>query len=261
MSTSTPRGGIRQARPPQPGSTVRLSRVRKIIAARMTESLQVSAQLTAVQEADVTAIATLRKRAKESFRAKEGASLTFLPFFARALVAAAREFPSFNASIDPSGESVTYHEKVHLGVAVDGPGGLMVPVIRDADELTVPELAVRIADLAARVRDGSISMDELSGSTLTLTNIGSAGSLTDTPILNQPEVAILGTGAVTRRPRVVTDEDGTENLAIRSVCSLPLTYDHRLIDGADAGRFLSAIVHQLRSAPFETELAGHLGTV
>ncbi|MBY4039187.1 2-oxo acid dehydrogenase subunit E2 [Rhodococcus fascians] len=235
--------------------TKRLPRVRKLIAHRMTESLRLTAQLTAVQEADMSEVAALRARAKEAFRAQEGGSLTFLPFFARALAAAAVEFPDFNASISESGNEVVYHSAVHLGIAVDTPRGLMVPVIRNAEQQTVPELARSIADVAGRVRNNKIGPDELSGSTITLSNIGAAGTLTDTPIINYPEVAILGTGAVVRRPRVVTDADGGETIAIRSVASLPLTYDHRLVDGADAGRFLGSIRKMLEAADFEKELA------
>lgn len=236
---------------------MKLSRLRKVIARRMRDSLLVSAQLTAVQEADLTRIAELRERVKTSFRRREGISLTYLPFIARATIATLKEFPQFNASIDEGVGEVTYHPAVHLGIAVDIPGGLVVPVIRDADELTVPELARRIADVASRVRDNTIGPEELSGSTFTLTNIGSAGSLFDTPIINQPEVAILGTGAVRREPKVVPAVDGGEVIAIRSVCFLPLTYDHRLIDGADAGRFLTALRGRLENGDFTAELADY----
>ena len=216
----------------------------------MSESLRETAQLTAVQEVDVTAIAKVRARVKDSFKQREGISLTYLPFFARALVEASVEFPQFNASLDLENNQIEYHASVHLGVAVDTPRGLMVPVIRNAEDMTVPELARAIADIAHRVRSGTIGPDELTGSTISLSNIGGAGSLTDTPILNFPEVAILGTGAVVRRPWVVAGADEEETIAVRSVCSLPLTYDHRLIDGADAGRFLTAIRRRLENTEF-----------
>lgn len=223
----------------------------------MTESLRIAAQLTAVQEVDVTAVAELRNRTKQNFLTAEGIPLSYLPFFIRALVEAAQEFPRFNASLDETGTQVTYHAGVHLGIAVDTPRGLMVPVLRNAQGMSIPELARGVATLAARVRDGLAGPDELTGSTITLSNIGGAGSLTDTPIINYPEVAILGTGAVVRRPRVVTADDGAETIAIRSVCALPLTYDHRLIDGADAGRFLAAIRRRLEGAEFSAELAAY----
>jgi pyruvate dehydrogenase E2 component (dihydrolipoamide acetyltransferase) len=243
--------------PPAPGTTVKLSRLRKLIAGRMVESLQRSAQLTAVQEADLTLIAGIRERAKTRFREREGCSLTHLAFAARAAVEALLEFPQFNASIAEAGEEVAYHPAVHLGIAVQTPRGLLVPVIRDAAGLTVPQLAVRIADLAARSRSGGIGPDELTGSTFTLTNIGSFGSLLDTPIINPPEAAILGTGAITREPRVLPGADGAETIAVRSICRLPLTYDHRLLDGADAGRFLAAVRRRLERDGYAGELAAY----
>ncbi|MDK1361091.1 2-oxo acid dehydrogenase subunit E2 [Arthrobacter sp. zg-Y1219] len=239
------------------GTTARLPRMRRIIASRMTESLRIAAQLTAVQEADVTAVAELRNRVKGSFLEVEGAPLSYLPFFIRALVEAGQEFPRFNASIDETGTQVTYHAGVHVGIAVDTPRGLVVPVLRDAQAMSIPEIARGVAALAGRVREGLAGPDELTGSTITLSNIAGAGTLTDTPIINYPEVAILGTGAVVRRPRVVAADDGTESILIRSVCSLPLTYDHRLIDGADAGRFLAAIRRRLEAADFTADLAAY----
>lgn len=257
VQATRPAGSSRAVAAPEPGTTVRLSRMRKVIAGRMLESLRVSAQLTAVQEADVTTLAEVRNRTKVNFAAAEGISLTYQPFIAKALIRTLLEFPQFNASIDPEGTSVTYHAGVHLGVAVDTPRGLVVPVVRDADAMTVPELARSIADLADRVRNNKIGPDELSGSTFTISNIGSAGSLTDTPIINQPEVAILGTGAIVRMPRVIVDASGAEQIAVRSVCSLPLTYDHRLVDGADAGRFLTALRRRLAEVEFADELASY----
>jgi pyruvate dehydrogenase E2 component (dihydrolipoamide acetyltransferase) len=239
------------------GTTQKLPRIRKVIARRMTESLQKTAQLTAVQEADVTDIVELRARAKDGFRDREGIALTYLPFFCRALVEACLAHPEFNASIDEEEKYVSYHGSVDLGVAVDTPNGLMVPVIRGAEGLSVTEIAHAIADLAARVRAGSLGPEDLSGSTITVSNIGGAGSLTDTPILNYPEVAILGTGAIVRRARVVAGDSG-EELAIRSVASLPITYDHRLIDGAAAGRFLTTVRDRLRASNFEADLAMYM---
>ncbi len=242
------------ANAPEPGTTVKLPRLRQVIAQRMTESLRVSAQLTTVQEIDVTRIARLRARAKAEFERREGVKLTYLPFFAKATIEALKAFPQVNASINDETKEVTYHGAVHLAVAVDTPRGLLVPVIKNAEDLNIAGIAKRIADVAARTRDNKIGPDELSGGTFTITNIGSAGALFDTPIINQPQVAILGTGAITKEPKVITGPDGEDVIAIRSVCFLPLTYDHRLVDGADAGRFLSAIRARLEEGAFESEL-------
>jgi pyruvate dehydrogenase E2 component (dihydrolipoamide acetyltransferase) len=239
---------------PQPGSTVKLPRLRQVIAQRMSESLRVSAQLTTVQEVDVTRIAKLRARAKADFERREGVKLTYLPFFAKATVEALKQFPQLNASINEESREVTYHGAVHLAIAVDTPRGLLVPVVKNAEDLNIAGLAKRIADVAARTREGRIGPDELSGGTFTITNIGSAGALFDTPIINQPQVAILGTGAIAKEPKVVAGPDGEDVIAIRSVCYLPLTYDHRLVDGADAGRFVSAIKARLEEGSFEVDL-------
>ena len=236
---------------PQPGTTVKLPRLRQVIAQRMTESLHVSAQLTTVQEVDITRVARLRARAKADFERREGVKLTFLPFFAKAAVEALKQYPALNASIDVERKEITYHGNVHLAIAVDTPRGLLVPVIKNAEDLNIAGLAKKIADVAARTRDAKIGPDELSGGTFTITNIGSVGALFDTPIINQPQVAILGTGAISEQPKVVRDADGEPVIAIRSVCYLPLTYDHRLVDGADAGRFVSAIRTRLESGEFE----------
>jgi pyruvate dehydrogenase E2 component (dihydrolipoamide acetyltransferase) len=236
---------------PQPGTTVKLPRLRQVIAQRMTESLHVSAQLTTVQEVDITRVARLRDRVKADFERREGVKLTFLPFFAKAAVEALKQFPAVNASINDETKEVTYHGNVHLAIAVDTPRGLLVPVIKNAEDLNIAGLAKKIADVAARTRDGKIGPDELSGGTFTITNIGSVGALFDTPIINQPQVAILGTGAIVKQPRVIEGPDGDSVIAIRSVCYLPLTYDHRLVDGADAGRFVSAIRARLEAGEFE----------
>ncbi|MEY4169739.1 MAG: hypothetical protein RLZ94_812, partial [Actinomycetota bacterium] len=231
------------------GTTQPLSRLRRVIAERMVESLQVSAQLTTVVEVDVTRIAALRDRAKADFEAREGVKLTFLPFFAKAAVEALAAYPSLNASIDQAAGTVTYHGEVNLGVAVDTDRGLLVPVVRDAGDLSVAGLARRITDLADRTRTNRVSPDELSGGTFTLTNTGSRGALFDTPIINQPQVAILGTGSVVKRPIVISD-GGSDVIAIRSMVYLALTYDHRLVDGADAARFLTAVRARLEEGTF-----------
>jgi pyruvate dehydrogenase E2 component (dihydrolipoamide acetyltransferase) len=234
------------------GTTQRMSRPRQVIAQRMVESLRTSAQLTTVVEADVTAIARLRDRAKADFEAREGVKLTFLPFFALAAVEALKTHPKLNAMIN--GDQVTYHDAEHLGVAVDTERGLMVPVIHNAGDLNIGGLARKIGDLAQRTRSGQVGPDELAGGTFTLTNTGSRGALFDTPIINQPQVAILGTGTVVRRPVVVEDPALGEVMAVRSMVYLALTYDHRLVDGADAARFLTTVKNRLEEGAFETEL-------
>ncbi|MFN8146714.1 MAG: 2-oxoglutarate dehydrogenase, E2 component, dihydrolipoamide succinyltransferase [Candidatus Nanopelagicales bacterium] len=239
---------------PLRGRTEKMSRLRKVIAERMVESLQASAQLTSVIEVDVTRISQLRQRAKKNFEATEGVKLSFLPFFAKATVEALKQFPQLNASIDMAAGTVTYHEGEHLGIAVDTERGLLVPVIRDAGDLNIGGIARKVADLAERTRTNKVSPDELSGGTFTITNTGSRGALFDTPIINQPQVAILGTGAVVKRPVVVTDETGSDSIAVRSMVYLALSYDHRLVDGADAARFLVAIKQRLEDGSFEAEL-------
>ncbi|WP_028922751.1 2-oxoglutarate dehydrogenase, E2 component, dihydrolipoamide succinyltransferase [Pseudonocardia acaciae] len=236
------------------GTTQKLPRLRKVIAQRMTESLQVSAQLTAMLEVDVTRVARLRQLAKADFEAREGVKLTFLSFFVKAAIDSLKLFPQVNASIDTAAGEVTYHDAEHIGIAVDTDRGLVVPVIHDAGNLNLAGIARAIADLALRTRTNKARPDELSGGTFTVTNIGSRGSLTDTPIINQPQVAILGTGAVVKRPVVVTDALGNDAIAIRSIANLVLTYDHRLVDGADAGRFLSAVKRRVETAAFEADL-------
>lgn len=231
------------------GTTEKMSRLRKVIATRMVESLQVSAQLTTVVEVDVTKVAALRTGAKEDFLKREGVKLSFMPFFALAAVDALKAHPVVNSSID--GDQVVFHSGENLGIAVDTPKGLIVPVIKDAGDLNVAGLARKIADLAERTRTNKIGPDELGGGTFTLTNTGSRGALFDTPILNQPQVGILGTGSVVRRPVVKVDEDGGETIAIRSMVYLALTYDHRIVDGADAARFLSTMKSRLEEASFE----------
>jgi pyruvate dehydrogenase E2 component (dihydrolipoamide acetyltransferase) len=230
---------------PQRGRTEKLSRRRQLIASRMVESLQVSAQLTTVVEVDVTRIARLREAAKRDFEAREGVKLTFLPFFASATVEALKVHPVLNASIDTQAGTITYSEAEHLGIAVDTEGGLTVPVIHNAGDLNLGGLARKIADLAERTRSNRISPDELGGGTFTLTNTGSRGALFDTPIINQPQVGILGTGLVVKRPVVVSDAELGETIAVRSMVYLALSYDHRIVDGADAARFLGTIKERL----------------
>lgn len=245
----------RQAAPvasPLRGTTVTMSRLRKVIAARMVESLQVSAQLTTVIEVDVTKIARLRDRSKATFEAREGVKLSFLPFFAVAVCEALKQHPVLNSSVE--GDQIIYHGAEHLGIAVDTERGLLVPVIHNAGDLNMGGVARKIADLAARTRDNKVTPDELGGGTFTLTNTGSRGALFDTPIINQPQVAILGLGAVVKRPMVVKGEDGGETIAIRSMVYLGLSYDHRVVDGADAARFLVTLKERLEGGAFESDL-------
>ena len=237
---------------PLRGTTVTMSRLRKVIAARMVESLQVSAQLTTVIEVDVTKIARLRDRSKATFEAREGVKLSFLPFFAVAVCEALKQHPVLNSSVE--GDQIIYHGAEHLGVAVDTERGLLVPVIHNAGDLNMGGIARKISDLAARTRDNKVTPDELGGGTFTLTNTGSRGALFDTPIINQPQVAILGLGAVVKRPMVVKGEDGGETIAIRSMVYLGLSYDHRVVDGADAARFLVTLKERLEGGAFESDL-------
>ena len=237
---------------PLRGTTVTMSRLRKVIAARMVESLQVSAQLTTVIEVDVTKIARLRDRSKPTFEAREGVKLSFLPFFAVAVCEALKQHPVLNSSVE--GDQIIYHGAEHLGIAVDTERGLLVPVIHNAGDLNMGGIARKIADLAARTRDNKVTPDELGGGTFTLTNTGSRGALFDTPIINQPQVAILGLGAVVKRPMVVKGEDGGETIAIRSMVYLGLSYDHRVVDGADAARFLVTLKERLEGGAFESDL-------
>ena len=253
-STAAPRS----AEPPAAaselrGKTEKMSRMRSVIAKRMVESLQISAQLTTVVEADITHLARLRDRAKRDFEAREGVKLSFLPFFAQATVEALKQHPKVNASIDTDKGEITYHGAEHLGIAVDTERGLLVPVIHDAGDLNIAGLARRIADLAERTRTNKITPDEMSGGTFTISNTGSRGALFDTPIILQPQVALLGTGSVVKRPVVLSGEDG-DAIAIRSIIYLALSYDHRLVDGADAARFLNTIKQRLTDAAFERDL-------
>ncbi|WP_345474989.1 2-oxoglutarate dehydrogenase, E2 component, dihydrolipoamide succinyltransferase, partial [Actinoallomurus oryzae] len=236
------------------GTTEKMSRTRQSIARHMVESLQVSAQLTTVVEADVTKIARLREQAKDDFQAREGVKLSFLPFFALAAVEALKVHPKLNAVINSETNEVTYHDVENLGIAVDAEKGLMVPVIHNAGQLNLGGLAQRIADLAERTRTNKVSPDEVTGGTFTLTNTGSRGALFDTPILNQPQVGMLGTGTVVKRPAVIDDPQLGEVIAVRSIVYLALTYDHRLVDGADAARFLATVKHRLEEGNFESEL-------
>ncbi|ROP37724.1 2-oxoglutarate dehydrogenase, E2 component, dihydrolipoamide succinyltransferase [Saccharothrix texasensis] len=236
------------------GTVQKLPRLRQIVAQRTRESLQVSAQLTQVFEVDVTKIARLRNKAKAAFEQREGTKLTFLPFFAKAAVEALKQHPVLNASIDEEKKEIVYHGAEHLGIAIDTERGLLNAVIANAGDLNLAGLSHKIGDLAARARGNKLTPDELTGGTFSLTNLGSNGALFDTPIIQQPQVGILGVGVVKKRPVVITDENGDDTIAIRSMAYLALTYDHRLVDGADAGRFLTTVKNRLEEGSFEADL-------
>ncbi|WP_428339889.1 dihydrolipoamide acetyltransferase family protein [Mycobacterium sp.] len=235
-------------------SVEKLPKIRQTIARRMMESLHGAAQLTTVVEADVTSISMLRTAHKAEFQKATGTKLSFLPFFAKATVEALAEHPVLSASVNTECTEITYHHSVNLGIAVDGPKGLIVPVIRHADRLSIAELAAGIAEVADHVRAGTISPDALTGGTFTITNTGSRGALFDTPILNRPESAILGTGSVVERVVPLRDPDGAVGFSVRSVMYLSITYDHRVVDGADAARFLTTVRQRLETGFTEKEL-------
>ena len=236
------------------GTTEKAPRIRMTIAKRMRESLDVSAQLTQVTEVDMTRVAQLRQKAKDQFQKREGAKLTFMPFFAKAVAEALQAHPVLNATFKEESKEIVYNASEDIAIAVDTPRGLLVPVVKNAGDLNLGGLAKQIAEVGAAAKDGSISPDQLTGGTFTITNIGSFGALFDTPIINQPQVAILGTGTIVKRPMVLTDADGNDTIAIRHMCYLSLTYDHRLVDGADAGRFLGSLKKRLEAGQFESEV-------
>ncbi|MDO9454483.1 2-oxoglutarate dehydrogenase, E2 component, dihydrolipoamide succinyltransferase, partial [Nocardioides sp.] len=236
---------------PLRGTTEKISRLRKIIAERMVDSLQTSAQLTQVVEVDVTNVARLRQARKDDFLAREGVKLSYLPFFAKAAVDALKQHPKLNATIDTDEGTITYYDRENIAFAVDTEKGLITPVVKDAGDLSIAGLAKKIADVAQRTRTNKIGPDELGGGTFTITNLGSVGALWDTPIVNKPQVAILGPGAVVKRPVVIDDPNLGETIAVRHMVYLALTYDHRLVDGADAGRFLQDVKKRLEAGAFE----------
>ncbi len=236
---------------PLRGTTAAMSRLRKVIAERAVASMQSTAQLTTVVEVDVTRLAALRTAVKGDFEKATGTKLSFLPFFAKAATEALRAFPIINATVE--GDSIVYPDTENLSIAVDTERGLLTPVVRNAGDLTIAGLAREIADLAARTRDNQLKPDELAGGTFTLTNTGSRGALFDTPVVFLPQVAILGTGIVTKKPAVI-QVDGSDVVAVRSMVYFALSYDHRIVDGADAARFLSAVKARLEEADFDADL-------
>ena len=236
------------------GKTEKLSRMRQTIAKHMMNSLASTAQLTTVVEVDVTRIANLRAHAKDAFERREGTKLTFLPFFVKAAVEALKAHPKINSRVNDETQEVTYFDHENVGIAVDSEKGLMVPVIKNCGDLTIAAIARKINELADKVRSGNISIDEMSGGTFSITNTGSRGALFDTPVVNYPEEAILGLGTIVRRPMVVKDSEGNDTIAVRSLCYLALSYDHRLIDGADAARYLSTVKNRLEEGDFAAEV-------
>jgi 2-oxoglutarate dehydrogenase E2 component (dihydrolipoamide succinyltransferase) len=256
-AAATAAAAARQPAPVTPsplrGQTVPMSRVRKAIAKHMVESLAVSAQLTTVVEVDVTKIMKLRRQAKDAFLQREHVKLSPLPFFVKAVVEALKVHPVVNARVNDD-STITYHDVENIGIAVDTEKGLFVPVLHDAGDLNVAGLAKKIADLAARTREGGLKPDEAVGGTFTVTNTGSRGALFDTPILNQPQVGMLGVGATVKRPAVIEDPELGTVIAVRDIVYLALSYDHRIVDGADAARFLATIKARLEEGAFEGEL-------
>ena len=235
------------------GTTQRVNRIRELTAKKTLESLHGTAQLTQLHEVDMTKVAELRKANKQAFKDKHGVNLTYLPFFAKAMVEALVSHPNVNASYNAETKEMTYHDQVNLGIAVDTPAGLLSPVIHNAQDMTLVELAKAIVDIADRARNNKLKPSDLSDGTFTITNIGSEGALSDTPILVPPQAAMVGTGAITKRPVVVTEE-GTDAIGIRQMVFLPMTYDHQIVDGADAGRFMTTVRDRLETADFEYDL-------
>ncbi|CAI36869.1 dihydrolipoamide acetyltransferase [Corynebacterium jeikeium] len=235
------------------GTTKKVSRIREITAKTTLDSLHAAAQLTQVHEVDMTRVAELRKANKQAFADKHGVNLTYLPFFAKAAVEALISHPNVNASYNAQTKEMTYHEQVNLGIAVDTEAGLLSPVIHNAQDMSLPELAQAIVDIADRARNKKLKPNDLSGGTFTITNIGSEGALTDTPILVPPQAAMIGTGAIVKRPVVLSEDEG-EAIAIRQMVFLPMTYDHQVIDGADAGRFMSTLRDRLENSDFTEDL-------
>ena len=235
------------------GTTQKVNRIREITAAKMVEALQISAQLTHVQEVDMTAIWDMRKKNKQAFIDKHGANLSFLPFIVKATAEALVSHPNVNASYNPETKEMTYHSDVNIAIAVDTPKGLLTPVIHKAQDMTLPQIAQQIAELADKARNNKLKPNDLTGATFTVTNIGSEGAMLDTPILVPPQAGILGTAAIEKRP-VVVNENGQDAIAIRQMCYLPFTYDHQVVDGADAGRFITTIKDRLQIADFQADL-------
>jgi 2-oxoglutarate dehydrogenase E2 component (dihydrolipoamide succinyltransferase) len=239
---------------PLRGRTEKMSRLRQSAAKALLESMQTMAQLTTVREVDVTKVAKLRAAKKDEFLARHGVKLSFLPFFSIAAIEALKQYPIVNASMNMEEKTVTYPDAEHVGFAVDTPKGLIVPVVKNAGDLNIPGLAKRIAELARKAREGGLAPDDLFGGTFTITNTGSVGALFDTPIVPLGQSAILGTAAIVKRPRVVNDPELGEVIAVRQVMHLTLSYDHRLIDGADAARYLEAVTKRIEEGNFEHQL-------
>ncbi|HJF14210.1 MAG TPA: 2-oxoglutarate dehydrogenase, E2 component, dihydrolipoamide succinyltransferase [Enteractinococcus helveticum] len=253
-SRPAPTDPVSSVDPSKRGTTEKAPRIRQVIADRMVESLETSAQLTQVHEIDMTRIVNLRNQVKARFKAENGVNLTFLAFITQAATEALRAHPALNAEYNAETKEITYHDREDIGIAVDTERGLMVPVIKGAGNLNLTGIANAISDLALRTRDSEVKPDELSGGTFSITNLGSFGALFDTPVINQPQVAILGPGNIVKRPVVSTDAEGNDVIAIRHMMYLSLTYDHRIVDGADAGRFMTQLKNRLEGGEFGGQL-------
>ncbi|MFD9432841.1 2-oxoglutarate dehydrogenase, E2 component, dihydrolipoamide succinyltransferase, partial [Streptomyces sp. NPDC060002] len=238
---------------PLRGQTVKMPRIRKVIGDNMVKALHEQAQLSSVVEVDITRLMKLRAQAKDSFAAREGVKLSPMPFFVKAAAQALKAHPAVNARINVDEGTITYFDTESIGIAVDSEKGLMTPVIKHAGDLNIAGIAKATADLAGKVRANKITPDELSGATFTISNTGSRGALFDTIIVPPNQVAILGIGATVKRPAVIETEEGTV-IGVRDMTYLTLSYDHRLVDGADAARYLTAVKAILEAGEFEVEL-------
>ncbi|MFF7351063.1 2-oxoglutarate dehydrogenase, E2 component, dihydrolipoamide succinyltransferase [Streptomyces filipinensis] len=238
---------------PLRGQTVKMPRIRKVIGDNMVKALHEQAQLSSVVEVDVTRLMRLRAQAKDSFAAREGVKLSPMPFFVKAAAQALKAHPVINAKINEAEGTITYFDSENIGIAVDSEKGLMTPVIKGAGDLNIAGIAKATADLAGKVRANKITPDELSGATFTISNTGSRGALFDTIIVPPGQVAILGIGATVKRPAVIETTEGTV-IGVRDMTYLTLSYDHRLVDGADAARYLTAVKAILEAGEFEVEL-------
>ncbi|HEY9439315.1 MAG TPA: 2-oxo acid dehydrogenase subunit E2, partial [Streptomyces sp.] len=238
---------------PLRGQTVKMTRMRKVIGENMMKALHSQAQLTSVVEVDITKVMRLRNEAKESFAAREGVKLSPMPFFVKAAAQALKAHPVVNARINDDEGTITYFDSENIGIAVDAEKGLMTPVIKGAGDLNIAGIAKKTAELAGKARGGGLTPDDMSGATFTISNTGSRGVLFDTVIVPPNQAAILGVGATVKRPAVIETPDGTV-IGVRSMTYLSLSYDHRLVDGADAARYLGAVKAILEAGEFEVEL-------
>jgi pyruvate dehydrogenase E2 component (dihydrolipoamide acetyltransferase) len=245
VAAAKPAGASAPVAGPQPGELVPLTRMRSIIAQRMVDSKRTSAHVHTVFKVDLTRIVKIREKEKAKYEQRNGVKLTYMPFITRAVVATLRKMPIVNASME--GDAIRYHQNVNVGIAVALDWGLIVPVIKQAEDKSFLGIARSIADLAERARAKKLKPDEVGSGTITITNPGIFGEQFGTPIINQPESAILGVGGLFKEPTVLTDKDGNDSIAIRHVIRLTLGFDHRIIDGADAGKFMAELKKYLEN--------------